>query len=410
MMIRILFSTILSLSLLFSVVQAYENPWQAIEHKDFPAAEAMVRTKLQANPQDAELNFLLARLLAWQGRYEDSLLIYRQLLIQEPANSAYLLGKSQVFFWSGQGEAALGSVDKGLAVFPDSLELHRLRIQILLAKGDETALRQAEVFLSQAEQRFSPDLLADLRTSLQSILEEESDFVPSHEVEAGVNYEHLTNGYDEWKSVYFQGEWLYAPSQVIYGKTRLTDRFSLNDEELTLGTFQPLGNLYNIQLELSGSPSYEILPKYSFFAGLSRILPKKWDAAITARHSEYDTTYCDVYSANLGHYFADQRLDYTLYVGKAEDASETYTHRLQWTMFYGEGNRFAIYGAVGQETENTGEQGNTSLLTSSVRTLGLVGRHWFIENKWALNYELWYHKQGDHYTRCGGAFGIRLRF
>lgn len=406
-----LFPTIFLLIVCLSApALAYENPDQAIANKDFAAAEAMVRADLQGNPRSGELNFLLARLLAWQGRYDQALSLYEALLAQEPENGDYLLGNAQTIFWSGRTDGALIAVKKGLALAPNSQQLWQLHIQILLAQGNDDGLQQAALLLAEAERNFGPEPFTDLRSRLQELRMGGSGFVPRREAEAGLTYEHLTKGYAEWKSAYLEGEWLYAPRRVLYGKTRITDRFSLSDEELTLGTYQPLGSLYDYQLEISGSSSYEILPKYSLFGGLSRKLPDQWDATIGVRHSEYSATYSNLYSANLGRYFADQRLDYTLYLGKAEAASETYTHRLQWTSFYDERSRVALYVAAGQETENSGDPGPAQLISSSVFSLGLVGRHWLIDDRWALSYELWRHEQGDRYTRWGGALGIRLQF
>lgn len=389
---------------------AYENPEQAIEQKDFAAAERMVRAKLQADPQNGELNFLLARILSWQGRYEQALGLYGRLLAREPDNGDYLLGRAQTLFWSGQSDAALTEVKKGLALAPDSLELRRLQIQILLGQGSEESLQRAAGLLAEAEEHFGVQAERDQRAQLQELRAGKSVFVPRREAEAGLSYEHLTDGYDAWNSGYLEGEWLYAPRRVFYGKTQITDRFSQSDQELALGTYQPLGELYDYQLEISGSPSHEVLSKYSFFGGLTRNLPDKWDVSLSARRSQYSETHSNLYTAGFGRYFFNQRLDYTLYVGKAEQASETYTHRLQWTSFYDERNRVALYVAAGRETENTGVAGPNQLVSSSVFSMGLAGRHWFAGDRWALSYELWRHEQGDHYTRLGGSLGIRLHF
>ncbi|PKN23521.1 MAG: hypothetical protein CVU68_00775 [Deltaproteobacteria bacterium HGW-Deltaproteobacteria-3] len=409
-MSRFFFALLLAGFFLSTPALASESLDEAMAHKDFAAAETMVRAKLQADPQSGELAFLLARLLAWQGRYDEALALYAKLVVQEPRNTDYLLGLAQTLFWSGQTDAALTAVQKGLALGPDSLEPRRLQIQILLARGDEESLAQAEALLRQAEQRFTPAAMADQRSRLQELRGAGNGFAPRREAEIGLSYEHLSNGYAAWKSAYLEGEWLYAPRRVLYGKTRLTERFSLGDEEVAIGTYQPLGSLYDCQLEISGSPSYEILPKYSLFGGLIRKLPDKWDVSLGARHSEYSATHSNLYNASLGRYFIDQRLEYTLYLGKAEEASETYTHRLQWTSFYGERSRIALYVAAGQETENSGEPGPNQLLSSSVLSLGIVGRHWTPGDRWALSYEIWRQEQGDRYTRWGGALGIRLQF
>lgn len=409
-MSRVLLVLLLVLAPLTGIARSYETPKQAMEQNDFAAAEAMVRARLQANPQDGELNFLLARLLAWQGRYAQALVVYQALLAQEPGNADYLQGQAQTLLWNGQTDAAQAATQKGLALAPDSLDLRRLHIQILLARGDEDSLAQAETLLAQAEQRFGPEAMVEQRARLQALRAADTGFSPRREVEMGLSYEHLTHGYAEWKSASVEGEWLYAPRRVLYGKTRLTERFSLTDEELTIGAYQPLGSLYDCQLEISGSPSHEILPKHSLFGGLTRKLPEKWDASLGARYSEYSATYSNLYNAGLGRYFANQRLEYTLYLGKAEEASETYAHRLQWTRFYDERSRVAFYVAAGQETENTGEPGPNQLVSSSVFSLGFVGRHWFSGDRWALSYELWRQEQGDRYTRWGGGLGIRFQF
>jgi len=407
---RPFFALLLAGCFLTTPALAYETVDQAMAHKDFAAAEAMVRAQLQADPQSGERTFLLARLLAWQGRYDHALALYAKLVEQEPRNTDYLLGQAQTLFWSGQTDAASAAAQKGLTLGPDSLELRRLQIQILLTRGDEESQAQAEALLLQAEQRFAPAAMADQRSRLQELLGAGSTFVPRREAEIGLSYEHLSNGYAEWKSAYLEGEWLYAPRRVLYGKTRLTERFSLTDEEVAIGTYQPLNSLYDCQLEISGSPSYEILPKYSLFGGITRKLPDKWDANLGVRHSEYSATYSNLYSGGLGRYFANQRLDYSLYVGKAEEASETYSHRLQWTSFYDERSRIGLYVAAGQETENSGEPGPNQLVSSSVVNLGIAGRHWFAGERWAVSYEFWRQEQGDRYTRWGGALGIRLQF
>ncbi|HSR36940.1 MAG TPA: YaiO family outer membrane beta-barrel protein, partial [Desulfurivibrionaceae bacterium] len=228
--------------------------------------------------------------------------------------------------------------------------------------------------------------------------------------EAGGSYEDLTKGYDGWKSLYLEGEDRYQAGRAFYGRARFTERYQLDDTELLLGTAQRLTEQVDVQFEASASPNHEVLPEYSLLlGGLIRLAPG-WDAGLTAKHATYTRTYSNLYSLGLGHEMGAHRLDYTLYVGKAEDASEVYAHRVQWTWYYGERSRVGLYAAVGQETENSGEPGTEQLLTDSVRTIGLIGRHWFGDGPWGIGYHLWSHEQSDRYTRSGASLGLRYRF
>lgn len=391
-------------------VAGEEAPWQsAVAAKDFPAAERLLRQELASRTQDQEARFALARVLAWQGRYAEALREYDTLLAAQPANADYLLGRAQTLYWSGDLPQAVEAAAKAKAVAPDYLDAWRLEIQALLATTDGESTQRAAATLAAAEQRFGPTAVADLRQRLTA-REHPETFVPQREVEAGGSYEHLTHGYDSWKSLYLEGENRYQAGRTVYGQGRFTDRYRLDDTELMLGTVQRLTDNVDWQVEASGSPTHEVLPEYTLLLGGSARFAPGWDAGLTARHSAYTHTYSNLYSFGLGHEMGPYRLEYMLYAGQAEDASAVFAHRLQGTWYYGGRNRVGLYVAVGQETENSGEPGADHLLTDSVRSIGIIGRHWFGDGPWGIGYHLWNHKQSDRYTRTGGSLGLRYRF
>lgn len=396
---------------LAALALAQEHPWQqAVAARDYAAAEQLLRQELALRVDDTELRFALARVLAWQGSYQQALRQYEGLLAVQSGNADFLLGKAQVLYWQGELLAAREAVGAAKALAPDYLEVWRLEVQVLLAMDQPAAFDQAEALLAEARQRFGAAAVSDLAERLSALRHPASAFVPRREVEAGGGYEDLSKGYDPWKYLYLEGESRSAPRQALYGRARLTERFRLNDTELLLGTAQPLGEAAGWLLEVSASPTHEVLPEYSVLFGGQLRLAAQWDATLTAKRSGYEHTYSNLYSAGVGYAFGANRLDYVLYLGKAENADEAFAHRVQWTRYYGEMSRVALYAAAGQETENSGVPGPNELLTDSVRTIGLAGRHWFGNGPWGLVYQLWSHEQGDRYTRWGGSLGLRYRF
>lgn len=405
----VFFATVALLFLGAGSSQAFNEPWQAIKANDYPAAEELVRARLQDDPGQVENRFLLARLLAWQKRYHEALTEYALLLALYPEHGDYLLGKAQTLYWQGSTVEALHTVNTALAAHPVYAELWILKVKILMAQGER---HKARALVDLAESRFTGASLDEIRKVLVSYQPAVPQFQARREVEAGLTYEYLSDDFDHWASSYVLGESFYKPRATLYAQGRLTDRFDQNDHQLTVGTYQPLGPLFTYQLEASLSPSHEVLAEYSFMAGLTRSIRKEWDVTVTARHSIYSETYSSLLSLTGGHYFKNRhRLAYTIYLSKVEDASETSSHRLQWKRYYDRRNYVGLYIASGQETENVGEvAGRSRLLTTSVFGYGIAGRHWLDDGPFAITYQLWQHDQGDIYTRWGGALGFRIQF
>jgi len=388
-----------------------QAPWQpAVAARDFTAAERLLRQELAIRAQDQEARFVLARVLAWQGRYAEALREYDLLLAVQPGNADFLVGRAQTLYWSGALPQAVETAVRAKMLAPDYLDAWRVEIQALLAKADAESGRQAAAVLTAAEERFGLAVVADLRQQLVDRKPVVSAFVPWREVEAGGSYEDLSKGYDAWKSLYLEGEDRYQAGRAFYGRARFTERYRLDDTELMLGTAQRLTDQVAVQIEASASPDHEVLPEYSLLVGSTARFAQAWDLGLIAKHSAYTRTYSNLYSLGLGRDMGAHRLEYTLYMGKAEEASEVFAHRLQWNWYYGERSRVGLYAAVGQETENTGEPGGGQLLTDSVRSVGIIGRHWFGEGPWGIGYHLWSHEQSDRYTRSGGSLGLRYRF
>ena len=413
----------------------------AAERRDYAQAERELRARLAAHPKDEEARFLLARVLAWSGQHAAALREYDRLLKARPRNSDYLLGAAQVHAWSGDPASALPLLHAARRLTPGYEAIWRAQIEALIALGDDERLRQARIIQDEARRRFPksewayaprsgpvaepevaqqpaspvqvvpapavpPPAAASPASPTERAAVPASPF-PPNEVETGFTRENLTNGLPSWSSLYVEGLHRYGERHVLYGVLRRTSRFDLEDTEATAGLYYPLDAAWTLNVEGGASPDHNVLPRYTAYGQLHRMLGSGWGAAVGYRHTEYTLSGVDVASALLERYWGSWRAAYTLYSGRPEGASSAPSHRFQLEHFYGDRARIGLSYTTGRETENVGPP--RGLITSDVRELMLAGQHWF-SRQWAVTYELLTHEQGDLYRRRGGRLGLRYAF
>ncbi len=227
------------------------------------------------------------------------------------------------------------------------------------------------------------------------------------ELEAGGTYERLDHDLPDWKSVYLEAAHDFALRQTLYGMLRETERFGQRDTELAAGYYHPFGASWTALIEASHSPQHHVLPESSIFGQLSWLAGAGWVLTAGLRYSEYTDTGSRVLIGGLERYFGAWRAGYTLYNGKPDGGPSASAHRLALDYYYGERSRIGVSATWGREVESVGPP--VGLITSDVRELALLGRHW-LTPAWALTLELWTHEQGDLYRRTGGRLGLRHRF
>ena len=230
---------------------------------------------------------------------------------------------------------------------------------------------------------------------------------PHTEIELGVGHESLTNNGLNWNVAQLDLSRQIAERDTIYGSLREIRRFGLKDTDGTAGFYYPLGATWTSVLEASVSPSHHVSPKYSVFGQLHKTLGNGWGVEAGVRHSEYERSAVDVYSATAERYLGSWRGAYTLYVGRPQGAASGVAHRLQLTYYYDERSSIGVAYATGREVENIGPP--TGVRVTDVKDWTINGRHW-LSNAWGLTYELVSHQQGTLYRRQGLRLGVRHSF
>ena len=90
--------------------------------KQFAAAATTLREALKQDPDDVEVRSLLARVLAWDRKYDESIAEYDALLAQHPDRAFDRAGYARVLAWSGRHEVSLREFRRAVAADSTNLE------------------------------------------------------------------------------------------------------------------------------------------------------------------------------------------------------------------------------------------------------------------------------------------------
>ena len=231
---------------------------------------------------------------------------------------------------------------------------------------------------------------------------------PGFQMEAGAisSVERLTGGLADWRSTQLDLLARNAARQSYYGHLLETGRFGQTDNELMVGSYQPLGASWAAQVEAAVSPTHKVLAKDSLLVQLERRFDDGWGIQGGYRRSEYELASADLVIASIDRYFSHFRAAYTLYLGRPEGGSFGSSHRLDWSYYYGDHSFVGISAAAGREVDNIFPSG---ILSTRVRSLSLAGQHEFSPG-WFASYAWLTQHQGDLYTRRGLSLGLRHIF
>lgn len=229
-----------------------------------------------------------------------------------------------------------------------------------------------------------------------------------NEVQLNYSYESLSNNFGSWRETSLSFYRQLKPRQTFYASYRLTERLKQQDNEGTIGIYQPLSRKWSLVLEGSASPTHRILPKWSVFAQAERKFKKGWNAQAGYRRTVYNSAKVNLLNAGAEKYWGNYRAAYTLYVSNLVRSGNAASHRVQFNRYYGEqSSSFGVGFAAGRELESLGRSGG--VLQTDVQSFSVSGRHW-LSSKWGINYGLIAHRQGKLYTRRGINIGLRFRF
>lgn len=380
---------------------AFEYAQDATARDKHAEAATLLAEWLALHPDDAPARFLRARVLSWNGNYSESLVEFDILLQAYPSSIDYVLGKGRSLLWSGQWAEAAAHLEFSRQLQPENKQIWQLELQALRAGNEPLAEQRAQELVVRAREQFPDATWLTEAPGREAIAN--SRYL---QMDIGLTRESLSNGLPDWSSASIRMDYHLNPRHVVYGYFRQVQRFNQSDAEMSIGTVVPVAENWIAGIDVSHAPGAAVLPVYAASARLEHILNGGWGIGIGVRHASYTNTYSDVTSLSVERYFKAYRLAYRLSSGKAEDAERTVTHEIRGDYYYHDRSMLGLSLVSGQESESIGIG---RLITTDVSAVSLLGQHWF-NHKWAVQWRVGYHRQGELYNRAGVDIALRYRF
>ncbi|MCW3087632.1 MAG: hypothetical protein JWQ78_1018 [Sediminibacterium sp.] len=115
----------------------------AFDNNDYPAAKALLFRALRLSPDYSDIRIFLGRIYTWTKNYDSGRLAFQQVLARQPASEDAYAAYAALEYFSGNYQASLDIVNRGLAQKPHSepLLLHQAKAFNALKRPEEA--RQA---------------------------------------------------------------------------------------------------------------------------------------------------------------------------------------------------------------------------------------------------------------------------
>ncbi|RMH61563.1 MAG: YaiO family outer membrane beta-barrel protein [Zetaproteobacteria bacterium] len=374
-------------------------------------AERLLRQHLQEAPRDMEGRFLLARLLSWQGHYQQALAQYALLLRRDGQNADYLFGQAQVYTWMRDYPRALRILEALRARNPGYEDAWKLEWKILTTPGAEHGGVDVDWFRTEAAIAF-PDRdwwqreqdTPSLHRHRQRVVREEKSV--QRELEVGGSYSQLNNGFANWSSEYLAFRMKDAQDRSFHAMAENVTRYQLQDVQLTVGGGIPVLDWGHLFADLQFSPGHRFMPSSSWMGGALLSLPDGWGLQLGVRQTHYPESQTWTYSGMVERYFGNFRASYTFNWAQVIQAGNGSNHVLTLDHYYSTDNRLGVAYTVGKEVERISP---TRVAITPVWNVTVHGRHWW-NARWGTAWGLHVHHQGHVYNRWGGHVGLLYRF
>ena len=227
--------------------------------------------------------------------------------------------------------------------------------------------------------------------------------VASTQAELGVTHESLSGGRADWRSVYVEILRRQPDRTSFSALVRRTSRFDQTDSEVGLGASTIPAPQWTVAVDGTFSDTYRVLPHGSLGVSVGRSFEHGFALGVGLKRSEYRLEDTWLASATGERYWDNFRAALTLYGARLNEGGTAGSQRVAFDVFYADRSRAGLSLARGRELEANGSGG---VIVSKVRAGAVTGTHW-MNQQWAVSWEVGWHEQGDLYRRTGIRVGLR---
>lgn len=373
---------------------------RAVEQKNFEQAESILASRLEQDSDDAEARFLYARVLSWQGEYNDAIEQFNMLLMETPNNADYLLARANTYEWKGQRKLALSDLKTAREISPEYKQIWRTEIKFLVRAGDQDSIRRAATLAELAKTRFPEE---DWLVLLPG---PGANPVNTYSAEASYRYDHLTNNRSPWKAAMLRLDMQTTGNHFAHVSLDSTERFDLSDQQIGAGYALPFSATWMVYAAGTYSPTHRVLANRSLELRLTKVFGKGFNIHAGLIHAKYTATTSQQALITGEYYWSDYRFSYTYRLVDVLNAGTGSNSSIQFNRYFSSGNTIGAALGAGEDVEF---DGTAAPPISDVVSFSIFGRYMYRPG-WSLVYSYNYHEQGDLYNRNGFILGLRIDF
>jgi YaiO family outer membrane protein len=270
-----------------------------------------------------------------------------------------------------------------------------------------TVIFSCQVF-AQNDPQPSPTPAVDKYEKLAAETESDEPEYKKYNVQLNYSTESLSRNLGIWKTASLYMERKFKNRQLVWMNYTLSNRKSVRDQYLEVGTYKPLKNRWAITAEAGFSPTHKFAGKFSVKGEVEKGFANGLVIHGGSRFTAFSTIKASTVYGQTEKYWGQNRAAYTLSITKITTAGTAPSHRFSYNRYYGERvNNFGVAASYGRENENLGL--NLGILSSKTWSVTFSEKHWMTKN-FAVNVNATIHRQGKLYYRRGLNFGFHYRF
>lgn len=257
--------------------------------------------------------------------------------------------------------------------------------------------------------RFAAFLIAALLAPGSAALADTDTTPPTQSTTyiAGTTDESLTNDRGYWNTASVEVLRTFAPRSTFYTAINSQSLYQKTDAQYAAGLYVPVSSRAVLGLDVSWSPTHQILAKSDIALSLEQRFGGGWGAIGSLETRAYTSVDANLAALTIDRYVGPYRFAYRVSSASLSDVpGEALTHDLIVQRWFGD-NFVGIDFEGGRDVENEGT-GGSELLVSGVGGASAFGRQW-LDHNFALDWRLETYRLGKIYTRNGGSIGVRYR-
>lgn len=301
---------------------------QAFQER-FIEAQNTLETGLETYPEDISLRLARARVLSYQGIYDEAVEATNQVLSSDPANTEALNLRARIYYYQNRHSSAREDFRQVLAFDSENLEAVIGLYDIALATNDD---EQAESYLAQA-QAIAPDHVdvVTRRERLRSPIQK-----PNMLTVSGGGSDFDVSGLQRWYDRSIDYRYFFESGNELLLNALHAHRFGRHDTMIEAGfRFARPGNI-PVEIAFGHTAAQEFLPENQIrLSSLFMInnAGENFGATtldVSFYHSSYQTGSVNRMSFGFTHYLLDVNAWITPGVGLVRD--ENGDQDLSWNL------------------------------------------------------------------------------